>query len=101
MRVGGDRKYVAAMWGAGVESCKLGLSLLVSYSRTLGAIDRTMDTTKVIIENWPNDPWIMDWIPIIIAVIALIASIISLYWTRIEYVKSSRPYVWASNYGVI
>lgn len=60
-----------------------------------------MDTTKVIIENWPNDSWIKDWIPIIIAVIALITSIISLHWTRIEYVKSSRPYVWAINYGVI
>lgn len=60
-----------------------------------------MDTTKVLIENWPNDPWVKDWIPIIIAVIALVTSIISLYWTRKEYVKSSRPYVWASNYGVI
>ena len=60
-----------------------------------------MEATKVIIENLPNTPWYKDWIPISIAVIALIMSIISLYWTRKEYTKSSRPFVWASNYGVI
>lgn len=60
-----------------------------------------IDTTKVIIENWPKNPWYKDWIPISIAVIALITSFVSLYWTRQEFVKSSRPYVWASNYGVI
>ncbi|MBB3186236.1 hypothetical protein [Microbacter margulisiae] len=59
------------------------------------------ETTKVLIENWPNSPWLKDWIPILIAVIALITSIVSLYWTRKEFIKSSRPYVWASNYRVI
>ena len=60
-----------------------------------------MGTTKVLIENWPNTPWFKEWIPIIIALIALFTSIISLYWTRIEQTKSSRPFVWASSYGVI
>lgn len=60
-----------------------------------------IDTTKVMIENWPNNPWHKDWIPILIAVIALFTSVVSLYWTRQEFIKTSRPYVWASNYGVI
>ena len=60
-----------------------------------------METIKVIIESLPDSPWYKEWIPIIIALIALITSFISLYWTRQEYISSSRPYVWASNYGVI
>jgi len=60
-----------------------------------------LDTSKVIIENWPNNPCYKDWIPISIAIIALITSFISLYWTRQEFIKNSRPYVWASSYGVI
>ncbi|MEG8990423.1 hypothetical protein VJY32_11705 [Ignavibacteria bacterium 4148-Me] len=60
-----------------------------------------MDTTKVIIENLPHTPWFIVWVPIIIAVISLVTSIISLYWTRVQYEKSSRPFVWASNYGVV
>lgn len=59
------------------------------------------DLTKVIIENLPKTHWYKEWVPIIIAIIALITSIISLRWTRKEFIKSSRPYVWASNYGVI
>ena len=59
------------------------------------------ETTKVLIENWPNNPWHKDWIPILIAVIAMITSVVSLCLTRKEFIKSSRPYVWASNYGVI
>lgn len=60
-----------------------------------------MEVTKVIIENLPKTPWYKEWMPIIIAIIALVMSIISLYWTRKEYIKSNRPFVWASNYGVI
>ena len=60
-----------------------------------------METTKVLIDNWPNTPWFKEWIPIIIALIALITAAISLYWTRVEQIKSSRPFVWATNYGVI
>ncbi len=59
------------------------------------------DITKVIIENLPKTPWYKEWIPILIAIIALITSVISLYWTRKEFTKSSRPFVWASDYGVI
>jgi len=60
-----------------------------------------METTKVLLENLSKALWYKEWIPIIIAVIALITSIISLYWTRRDYTKSSRPFVWASSYGVI
>lgn len=34
---------------------------------------------------------------ILIASLALVATIISLYWTRVQYINSSRPYVWANN----
>lgn len=60
-----------------------------------------METTKVIIENWPNTPWYKDWVPIIIAVIALVVSIISMRWTIIEHRNNLRPFVWAINYAVI
>ena len=59
-----------------------------------------MDTLKVIIENWPNKD-LLEYIPIIIAVIALTVSLYSVYLTRKAFIASHRPYVWASNYGVI
>ena len=58
-------------------------------------------TAKVLIENWPKTPWFKEWIPILIALIALITSIISLYWTSIQQTKNTRPFVWASNYSGI
>lgn len=60
-----------------------------------------MDATKVVIENWPKTNQIVEYIPIAIAVIALIVSLYSVYLTRKAFVVSQRPYVWASNYGVI
>jgi len=59
-----------------------------------------MDTLKVIIENWPKKD-LLEYIPIIIAVIALTVSLYSVYLTRKAFIASHRPYVWASNYGVI
>jgi len=43
-----------------------------------------VDTSKVMIENWPNNPWHKDWIPILIAVIALITSIVSLRCEQVQ-----------------
>lgn len=60
-----------------------------------------MTPIKVFVENWQSTPWHIEWIPIIIAIIALITSLISLYWTREEFIRNTRPFVWASNYGVI
>ena len=60
-----------------------------------------MDSTRVIIEDIRHTPWLEKRIPIITAIIALLTSVVSLYWTRAQYEKSSRPFVWASNYGVI
>ncbi len=60
-----------------------------------------MDRVRVIIDNWQHDPWYREWIPILIALISLITSLILLYWARKENIISHRPYVWASNYGVI
>lgn len=62
-----------------------------------------METTKVIIENWPKDPWIKTWMPVIIstfiALIALGVSLVSVHYTKKEFIRNSRPYVWAINYS--
>jgi hypothetical protein len=60
-----------------------------------------LDTLKVLVENWQHTPWYRDWIPIGVAIIALLVSLVSLDWTREQFARSSRPFVWASNYGVI
>lgn len=58
-----------------------------------------MDTIKVIIENWPKTKHFLEYIPIIIAIIALAVSLYSVYLTRKSFIASHRPYVWAGNYG--
>jgi len=60
-----------------------------------------MDSIKVIIENWPTTNYLINSIPIIIAIIALIVSLYSVYLTRKSFIASYRPYVWAMSYGVI
>jgi hypothetical protein len=60
-----------------------------------------MDTIKVVIENWPKTKLLLEYIPIIIAVIALAVSLYSVYLTRRSFIASHRPYVWGSNYGVL
>lgn len=59
------------------------------------------DQLKVFVENFPVTPWYEEWAPTIIALIALITSLISLYWNRRDYIKSTRPFVWALSYGYI
>ncbi len=60
-----------------------------------------MDTVKVIVENWPKTRQFLEYMPVVIAVIALAVSLYSVYLTREAFIASHRPYVWASNYGVI
>jgi len=60
-----------------------------------------MDVTKVIIENLPKTNYLLVYIPIIIATFALAVSVCSIYLTSKSFITSHRPYVWASNYGVI
>jgi len=60
-----------------------------------------MDTTKVIIENWPKTKHLLEYMPIIIAIIALAISLYSVYLTRKSFIVAHRPYVWAGNYGVL
>jgi hypothetical protein len=60
-----------------------------------------MGNTKVIIDNWPKSNHFIQYIPIIIAIIALSISLYSVYITRKAFIAAHRPYVWASNYGVI
>ena len=60
-----------------------------------------MDAVKVIVENWPKTNHFLEYVPVIIAVIALAVSLYSVYLTRRAFIASHRPYVWAINYGVI
>ena len=60
-----------------------------------------METIKVIVENWPKTKLLLEYIPLAIAVIALLVSLYSVYLTRKSFIAAHRPYVWASNYGVI
>lgn len=55
-----------------------------------------MEPKKVKIEKLPKSPWYKDP-PIWIAIFALIATVVSLYLTREQYIKSSRPFVWGTN----
>jgi len=60
-----------------------------------------MDTIKVIVENWPKTKHFLEYMPVVIAVIALLVSLYSVCLTRRSFIASHRPYVWASNYGVL
>ena len=58
--------------------------------------------TKVFIENLPEQShWIINWSPIIIALLALIVSLLSLRWAIYQFRASSRPYVWAMNFATL
>ena len=59
-----------------------------------------MNLLKVIVENWPKKD-LFEYIPLGIAIIALAVSLYSVYLTRKSFIASHRPYVWATNYGVI
>ena len=60
-----------------------------------------MDVTKVVIENWPKTNYLLEYLPIIIAVVAVVIALYSAHLTRKSFIASHRPYVWASSYGVI
>jgi len=60
-----------------------------------------MDTVKVTIENWPQTKYLLEYIPVLIALIALGVSLYSVFLTRKSFIASHRPYVWAGNYGVV
>jgi hypothetical protein len=62
-----------------------------------------MNSTKVFIENLPPpQEWYVTWIPIIIALCAIIVSLYSLYLSRRQYRDSSRPFLFSlTNYLAI
>ncbi len=60
-----------------------------------------MESIKIFIENWPTTNWVAQYTPIVIAAIAVIVSLYSAYLSRRSFDLSSRPYVWASSYGVV
>jgi hypothetical protein len=59
-----------------------------------------MDITKVIIENWPKANYFVTWVPIVVALIALLVSLRSASFAKKAFVKAHRPYVWAISYAV-
>lgn len=60
-----------------------------------------MEPIKILIENWPEQDFLAQYIPIFIAAVALVVSLYSAYLSRRAFKHSSRPYVWASSYGVV
>lgn len=54
-----------------------------------------MDPTRVVIENWPSTNQLFEYIPLIIAVLAIAISLYSAYLSRKSFISSFRPYVWA------
>ena len=60
-----------------------------------------MESIKILIENWPEPSILAQYTPVFIAGVALIVSLYSAYLSRRSFNLSSRPYVWASSYGVI
>jgi hypothetical protein len=60
-----------------------------------------MDPVKVVIENWPKTNYLIVYVPLIIALIALGVSLYSVRQTRKSFIASHRPYVCAMNYAVL
>ena len=60
-----------------------------------------MEPIKIFIENWPAQDFLAQCIPIVIAAVAVVVSLYSAYLSRKAFNHSSRPYVWASSYGVV
>jgi len=61
-----------------------------------------MEPIKVIVENLPGSQhWLIEWAPIFIAVVSLILSLVALYYSRQEFRRASRPYVWAQNFAYL
>ncbi|MBI3777182.1 MAG: hypothetical protein HY273_16845 [Gammaproteobacteria bacterium] len=60
-----------------------------------------MEPIKIFIENWPAQDFLAQYIPIVIAAVAVVVSLYSAYLSRKAFNHSSRPYVWASSYGVV
>ena len=61
-----------------------------------------MEPLKVVVENLPaSKHWLIEWAPILVALAAFCVSITSLYWSRIQYRASSRPYVWLIDFATL
>jgi hypothetical protein len=74
-----------------------GIDILLVYQvQYAPQIKPTMKPTRIIIEKLPKSSWYKEP-SILIAAVALITTIISLYWTREQYVKSTRPFLWVTN----
>ena len=52
-----------------------------------------MNSTKIIIENWPKKPLFLRWLPVLIAALALFVSFYSIYISRQGIIISNAPYL--------
>jgi len=59
-----------------------------------------MDAVSVVVENWPTGRTLLDYVPVAIAVIALLVSLYSVYLTRKSFIVSQRSCVWAASHAV-
>ena len=60
-----------------------------------------MEPLKILIDNWPVTNLVTVYTPIFIAAVAVVVSLYSAHISRKSFLLSSRPYIWAANYGVI
>lgn len=58
-----------------------------------------MEPLNIIVKELPNQGWIHEWAPLCIAVLALFVSAYSARLSRRALIRTSRPYVWAMNFG--
>lgn len=64
-------------------------------------MELAMEPIRVIVENFPEpNAWYTKWGPIIIAICALVVSIISLLWARRTFIEGKRPYLWILDLAV-
>jgi hypothetical protein len=56
---------------------------------------------KIFVANWPEQNFVAQYIPILIAAVAVLVALYSAYLSRKAFNHSSRPYVWAASYGVV
>jgi hypothetical protein len=56
----------------------------------------------IVLDNLPaTTHWLVEWSPILIAGFALVVSILSSYYTRRQFVRTTRPYVSAGDFAHI
>ncbi len=60
-----------------------------------------MDTTRVVIENWPKTNQWVEYAPLFVAIIAVGMSLWAICISRTDLIASHRPYVWALTFAYL